>query len=149
ATVSLVHWTCYDPRCGAWIQVICNTKSSCNTIGADESANARATVSLFTGLVMILVVALGYRLSAIPKAAATPLVLMNLQVSSDKNYDCEIRYHPGKANVIADALSWKERIKPLRVRSLVSCTPLHPKLPSQILEANEAIQKKRYHRNAG
>ncbi|GJR74125.1 putative nucleotidyltransferase, ribonuclease H [Tanacetum coccineum] len=29
------------------------------------------------------------------------------------DYDCEIRYHPGKANVIADALIQKERIKPL------------------------------------
>ncbi|GJY13729.1 putative reverse transcriptase domain-containing protein [Tanacetum coccineum] len=35
------------------------------------------------------------------------------------NYDCEIRYHPGKANVVANALSRKERIKPLRVRALV------------------------------
>ncbi|GKA47126.1 putative reverse transcriptase domain-containing protein [Tanacetum coccineum] len=32
------------------------------------------------------------------------------------DYDCEIRYHPGKANVVVDALSRKERIKPLRVR---------------------------------
>nr|GEY60353.1 putative reverse transcriptase domain-containing protein [Tanacetum cinerariifolium] len=30
------------------------------------------------------------------------------------NYDCEICYHPGKANMVADALSQKERVKPLR-----------------------------------
>ncbi|GJU97658.1 reverse transcriptase domain-containing protein [Tanacetum coccineum] len=35
------------------------------------------------------------------------------------NYDCEIRYHPGKANLVADALSRKEQNKPLRVRALV------------------------------
>nr|GEZ75936.1 putative reverse transcriptase domain-containing protein [Tanacetum cinerariifolium] len=35
------------------------------------------------------------------------------------DYDCNIRYHPGKANVIADALSRKERSRPLRVRALV------------------------------
>ncbi|GJQ97933.1 putative reverse transcriptase domain-containing protein [Tanacetum coccineum] len=34
-----------------------------------------------------------------------------LELLSD--YDCEIRSHPGKANVVADALSQKERIKPL------------------------------------
>ncbi|GJU24558.1 putative reverse transcriptase domain-containing protein [Tanacetum coccineum] len=48
------------------------------------------------------------------------------------DYNCEIRYHTGKANVIADALSLKERIKPLRVRSLVMT--IHPNLPSQILK---------------
>nr|GEZ57408.1 hypothetical protein [Tanacetum cinerariifolium] len=35
------------------------------------------------------------------------------------DYNCEIRYHPRKANVVADALSRKERIEPLRVRALV------------------------------
>ncbi|GKG22647.1 putative reverse transcriptase domain-containing protein, partial [Tanacetum coccineum] len=35
-----------------------------------------------------------------------------------RDYDCEIRYHPGKANVVADALSQKDR-EPIRVRSLV------------------------------
>ncbi|GJW58837.1 putative reverse transcriptase domain-containing protein [Tanacetum coccineum] len=57
-----------------------------------------------------------------------------------KYYDCEICYHHGKENVVADALSWKERIKPLRVRSLVMT--IHPKLPSQILQAqNEALEE--------
>ncbi|GJR60313.1 reverse transcriptase domain-containing protein [Tanacetum coccineum] len=34
------------------------------------------------------------------------------------DYECEIRYHPGKANVAADALSRKERVKPRRVRAM-------------------------------
>ncbi|GJZ15867.1 putative reverse transcriptase domain-containing protein [Tanacetum coccineum] len=56
------------------------------------------------------------------------------------DYDCEICYHPRKANVVADALSRKERIKPLRVRSLVMT--IHPKLPSQILKAQtEALKE--------
>ncbi|GJW55786.1 putative reverse transcriptase domain-containing protein [Tanacetum coccineum] len=56
------------------------------------------------------------------------------------DYDCEICYHPGKANVVADALSRKKRIKPLRVRALI--LTVHPKLPSQILEAqNEALKE--------
>ncbi|GJZ47399.1 putative reverse transcriptase domain-containing protein [Tanacetum coccineum] len=55
------------------------------------------------------------------------------------NYDCEIRYHPGKANVVADSLSRKERIKPLRVRALVITISLD--LPKHILSAQSEARK--------
>nr|GEW38989.1 putative reverse transcriptase domain-containing protein [Tanacetum cinerariifolium] len=56
------------------------------------------------------------------------------------DYDCKIRYHPRKVNVVADALRQKEQIKPLLVRSLVMT--IHLKLPSQILKAQtEAIKE--------
>ncbi|GKD83565.1 putative reverse transcriptase domain-containing protein [Tanacetum coccineum] len=35
-----------------------------------------------------------------------------------RDYDYEIRYHPGKANVVADTLSRKERVKSKRVRAI-------------------------------
>ncbi|GJW47041.1 putative reverse transcriptase domain-containing protein [Tanacetum coccineum] len=54
-----------------------------------------------------------------------------LELLSD--YDYEIRYHPRKANVVADALSMKERIKSLHVQALVMTIGLD--LPKQILEA--------------
>ncbi|GJV41759.1 putative reverse transcriptase domain-containing protein [Tanacetum coccineum] len=34
------------------------------------------------------------------------------------DYECEIRYHPSKENVVADALSRKERLTPRRVREM-------------------------------
>ncbi|GKC47617.1 ribonuclease H-like domain-containing protein [Tanacetum coccineum] len=58
-----------------------------------------------------------------------------LELLSD--YDCDIRYHSRKANVVADTLSRKEREPPLRVRALVMTISLD--LPKQILNAqNEA-----------
>ncbi|GJZ13473.1 putative reverse transcriptase domain-containing protein [Tanacetum coccineum] len=60
-----------------------------------------------------------------------------LELLSD--YECEIRYHPGKENVVADALSRKERIKPLRVQALVLTISLN--LPVQILETQVEARK--------
>ncbi|GKF50881.1 putative reverse transcriptase domain-containing protein, partial [Tanacetum coccineum] len=60
-----------------------------------------------------------------------------LELLSD--YDCDIRYHPRKANVIADALSRKEREPPLRVRALVMFISLD--LPKQILNAQTEARK--------
>nr|GFA74705.1 putative reverse transcriptase domain-containing protein [Tanacetum cinerariifolium] len=60
-----------------------------------------------------------------------------LELLSD--YDHEIHYYPGKANVVADALRKKERIKPLRVRALVMTIGLE--LPKQILNAQNEAQK--------
>ncbi|GJW37496.1 putative reverse transcriptase domain-containing protein [Tanacetum coccineum] len=53
--------------------------------------------------------------------------------------DCEIRYHSGEANVVADALSRKERDQPLRVRALVMTIGLD--LPKQILNAQTEAWK--------
>ncbi|GJX67043.1 putative reverse transcriptase domain-containing protein [Tanacetum coccineum] len=60
-----------------------------------------------------------------------------LELLSD--YDYDIRYHLGKVNVVADALSRKEREPPLRVRALVMTISLD--LPKQILNAQTKARK--------
>ncbi|GJR38644.1 putative reverse transcriptase domain-containing protein [Tanacetum coccineum] len=60
-----------------------------------------------------------------------------LELLSD--YNCEIHSHPGKANVVADALSRKERIKPLRVQALMMRIELNHL--SQILNAQDEAMK--------
>ncbi|GKE12999.1 putative reverse transcriptase domain-containing protein, partial [Tanacetum coccineum] len=66
-----------------------------------------------------------------------------LELLSD--YDCDIRYHLGKANVVADVLNRKERIKPLRVRALVKTIILN--LPVQILNAQTEARKEENYAN--
>nr|GEY48845.1 putative reverse transcriptase domain-containing protein [Tanacetum cinerariifolium] len=60
-----------------------------------------------------------------------------LELRSD--YDSDIHYHPGKANVVADALSRKKQSRPLRVRALVITMGLN--LPKEILEAQTKALK--------
>ncbi|GJS56857.1 putative reverse transcriptase domain-containing protein [Tanacetum coccineum] len=64
-----------------------------------------------------------------------------LELLSD--YDCELRYHPGKANVVADALSQKNRPKPLRVRALVMTIGLK-NLPPILNAQVEARKEENY-----
>ncbi|GJR62723.1 putative reverse transcriptase domain-containing protein [Tanacetum coccineum] len=55
------------------------------------------------------------------------------------DYDCEIRYHPSKTNVVVDALSKKERMKPRRARAM-SMT-IHSSIKARILEAQSEASK--------
>ncbi|GKA62901.1 putative nucleotidyltransferase, ribonuclease H [Tanacetum coccineum] len=55
------------------------------------------------------------------------------------NYDCEIRYHLGKANVEADALSRKEQMKPRRARAMSMM--IHSSLKARILKVQSKASK--------
>ncbi|GJS23296.1 putative reverse transcriptase domain-containing protein [Tanacetum coccineum] len=59
------------------------------------------------------------------------------------DYECEIHYHPGKANVVADALSKKEKVNPKRVRAM------NITLQSSIKDRILAAQKEASDESAG
>ncbi|GJX61765.1 putative reverse transcriptase domain-containing protein [Tanacetum coccineum] len=66
---------------------------------------------------------------------------LRLWIELLSDYDCDIRYHSEKVNVVAYALSQKERAKPFRVRALLMT--FHTNLPEQILNAqSKAIKEK-------
>ncbi|GKE80768.1 hypothetical protein Tco_1550768 [Tanacetum coccineum] len=53
------------------------------------------------------------------------------------DYDCEIRYHPSKANVVADALTRKEIVKPKKVRAMNMT--LQSSIKDRILAAQKEV----------
>ncbi|GKA63267.1 hypothetical protein Tco_0762873 [Tanacetum coccineum] len=66
------------------------------------------------------------------KMYSTSIIRGEVWIELLSDYDCVIRYHPGKANVVADALSRKDK-EPIRVRALV--VTVHNNLPKQIQNA--------------
>ncbi|GJT77366.1 reverse transcriptase domain-containing protein [Tanacetum coccineum] len=74
----------------------------------------------------------------IPIDGETLIIRVMEKKADEKRLEDIPSYRKGK--VVADALSRKKRIKPLRVRALI--LTVHPKLPSQILKAqNEALKE--------
>nr|GEV02893.1 hypothetical protein [Tanacetum cinerariifolium] len=71
---------------------------------------------------------------------AAPKTPMERWIELLSNYDCEMQYHSGKANVVAGALSRKERNKPLRVQALMMT--VHNDLPKQIHKAQKEVMKR-------
>ncbi|GKF58451.1 putative reverse transcriptase domain-containing protein, partial [Tanacetum coccineum] len=69
----------------------------------------------------------------------------SLELFSD--YECEIRYHPGKANVVADALSRKERLKPRRVRAMA--VTIQARMRETIQAAQSEALKSKYSMHPG
>ncbi|GJU71051.1 reverse transcriptase domain-containing protein [Tanacetum coccineum] len=56
------------------------------------------------------------------------------------DYECEIRYHPGKVNVMADALSKKERLKPRLVRAMAMTVQIGMRERIQVAQS-EALRQ--------
>ncbi|GJZ61502.1 putative reverse transcriptase domain-containing protein [Tanacetum coccineum] len=66
-------------------------------------------------------------------------MLLRRWIELFSDYDCDIRYHPGKANVVADALSRKERVKPRRARAVSMM--IRSSIKARILEAQSEASK--------
>ncbi|GJV66360.1 putative reverse transcriptase domain-containing protein [Tanacetum coccineum] len=64
------------------------------------------------------------------------------KIANTIDYEGEIRYHTGKANVVADALSRKERVKPRRVRAMAMT--IQSGVREMILAAQDGAHKSKY-----
>nr|GEV10096.1 putative reverse transcriptase domain-containing protein [Tanacetum cinerariifolium] len=72
------------------------------------------------------------------KLCNAPVLALPMDQNILCDYDCEIRYHHGKANVLVDALSRKERVKPKRVRAMNMT--LHSSIKDRILAAQKEAE---------
>nr|GEX75140.1 putative reverse transcriptase domain-containing protein [Tanacetum cinerariifolium] len=69
------------------------------------------------------------------KLCNAPVLALPMDQNILCDYDCKICYHHGKANVVVDALSRKERVKPKRVRAMNMT--LHSSIKDRILAAQK------------
>ncbi|GJX12042.1 hypothetical protein Tco_0201901 [Tanacetum coccineum] len=76
------------------------------SVGITEEGEVKGRVKLRRVRAMSMTIQSGVK----DKILATP--------SETSKYEYEIRYHPGRANVVIDALRRKERVKPRRVRAM-------------------------------
>nr|GEY76053.1 putative reverse transcriptase domain, ribonuclease H-like domain, aspartic peptidase domain protein [Tanacetum cinerariifolium] len=58
-----------------------------------------------------------------------------------RDYDCEIRYHPDKVNAVADALSRNKMVKPKRVRAM--SVTIQSCIKEKLLAAQNEATKRR------
>ncbi|GKC99033.1 hypothetical protein Tco_1169308 [Tanacetum coccineum] len=59
------------------------------------------------------------------------------------DYHCELKYHPGKANIMADALSRKERLRPTSIRTS-GMTAWIPKVNNPRRDVMDEAHRSRY-----
>nr|GEY65481.1 putative reverse transcriptase domain-containing protein [Tanacetum cinerariifolium] len=69
------------------------------------------------------------------------MLMQRDEIELFKEYDCEIRYHHSKANVVADALNRKDRVKPKRVRAMnmIIQSSIKDKILATQNEASEVV----------
>nr|GEZ43281.1 putative reverse transcriptase domain-containing protein [Tanacetum cinerariifolium] len=68
------------------------------------------------------------------------MMVSTLWIKLYSDYEYEIRYHPSKANMVTDALTRKERMKPRRVRAMAMT--IHYGVRGMILAAqSEALKQ--------
>nr|GEV06052.1 putative reverse transcriptase domain-containing protein [Tanacetum cinerariifolium] len=125
-------WSLRVPSDAAWID-----KCACRVYGLDESTLPKEIEDFVVYCDASLK---GYEAVLMQREKKELNLRQQRWIELLSDYNCEIRYHPGRANVVVDALSQKEMNKPLRVRALMMT--VHNDLPKQICKAHKEAMKK-------